>query len=320
MNTNAKTLRERLRYSTFPFGVYILLLVVIAAFFIATQGAISPSHLLNIVRQAAPLGVAAMGQTLVLMVGGIDLSVGATMSMVNLVAASLMAGDSANIVPAVAVSMVLCLAIGFANGFIVANFKMQPFLVTMAMSLIVEGGYYIYTKGIARGSIASSFRFISEGWVGVLPVAGIIWVALWAVLSLVLRKTAYGRRLYITGGNQATANLSGFRSKTLIISAYMLCSVLAGMAGLLLSAYIGTASVGVGNDYTLNTIAATVIGGTAFSGGIGSLEGTFPGVLIILILQSLMTIVGISEAGKFIMQGIVIAVMVAVNQLRKSRQ
>lgn len=320
MNTNAKTLPERLRYSTFPYGVYSLLLVVIAAFFIATQGAISPSHLLNIVRQAAPLGVAAMGQTLVLMVGGIDLSVGATMSMVNLVAASLMAGDSANIVPAVAVSMVLCLAIGFANGFIVANFKMQPFLVTMAMSLIVEGGYYIYTKGIARGSIASSFRFISEGWVGVLPVAGIIWVALWAVLSLVLRKTAYGRRLYITGGNQATANLSGFRSKTLIISAYMLCSVLAGMAGLLLSAYIGTASVGVGNDYTLNTIAATVIGGTAFSGGIGSLEGTFPGVLIILILQSLMTIVGISEAGKFIMQGIVIAVMVAVNQMRKSRQ
>lgn len=319
MNTNAKTLRERLRYSTFPFGVYILLLVVIAAFFIATQGAISPSHLLNIVRQAAPLGVAAMGQTLVLMVGGIDLSVGATMSMVNLVAASLMAGDSANIVPAVAVSMALCLAIGFANGFIVAHFKMQPFLVTMAMSLIVEGGYYIYTKGIARGSIASSFRFISEGWLGVLPVAGIIWVALWAVLSLVLRKTAYGRRLYITGGNQATANLSGFRSKTLVISAYMLCSVLAGVAGLMLSAYIGTASVGVGNDYTLNTIAATVIGGTAFSGGIGSLEGTFPGVLIILILQSLMTIVGISEAGKFIMQGVVIAVMVAVNQLRKSR-
>lgn len=320
MNTKQNSLRERLRFSDFPFGVYILLVVVIAAFFVATQGTISPSHLLNIVRQAAPLGVAAMGQTIVLLVGGIDLSVGATMSLVNIVLASVMAGDSRNIPQAVLLSLLLCAAIGFVNGFIVARFRMQPFLVTMAMSMIVEGGYYIYTKGIASGSIAEGFRYISEGWLGILPVAGLIWVALWAVLSLVLHRTVYGRQLYITGGNPATSRLSGFRSQGILISAYVLSSLLAGVAGLLLSAYIGTASTGVGNEYTLNTIAATVIGGTAFSGGVGTLEGTFPGVLIILILQSLMTIMGISEAGKFIMQGVVIAVMVAINQMRKNRR
>lgn len=319
MSTGMKDLRQRMRYSSFPFGVYALLLAVIAAFFVFTRGTISPSHLLNIVRQAAPLGVAAMGQTIVLLVGGIDLSVGATMSMVNLVTASIMAGSEQNILPAVTVSMLLCLVIGLANGFIVAQFEMQPFLVTMAMSMIVEGGYYIYTKGIAKGAIAPGFRFISEGWLGAIPVAGLIWVALWAVLSLVLRKTAYGRKLYITGGNRATSQLSGFHSKTIVVSAYVFSAMLAGLGGLLLSAYIGTASTGVGNDYTLNTIASTVIGGTAFSGGVGSLEGTFPGVLIILILQSMMTIVGISEAGKFIMQGVVIAGMVAVNNLRSRR-
>ncbi len=317
MKTSIKNLRNKMRFSDFPFGVYALLVAVIIAFFIATQGTISPSHLLNIVRQAAPLGIVAMGQTIVMLVGGLDLSVGATMSMVNLVTASVMVGESGNILPAVLLSLSLCAVIGFVNGFIVANFKMQPFLVTMAMTLIVEGGYFIYTKGIAKGNIADAFRFISEGWLGVLPIAGIIWISLWAALSVVLKKTTFGYKLYITGGNQRTARLSGYKSKGIIISAYVMCSLLAGLAGLMLSAYIGTASTGVGNNYTLDSIAATVIGGTSFIGGIGSLEGTFPGVLIILILQSMMTIIGISEAGKFIMQGIVIAGMVAVNQMQK---
>jgi len=320
MNTALKKLCEKRRYSNFPLGVYGLLVVVIIAFFVATKGTISPSHLLNIVRQAAPLGVVAMGQTIVLLVGGIDLSVGATMSMVNLVCASMMAGDNANIPQAVAMSMILSLAVGLVNGFIVVQFKMQPFLVTMAMSMVIEGGYYIYTKGIAKGSIAEGFRWISEGWLGILPIAGLIWVTLWIILSVVLQKTTYGRKLYITGGNQATSRLSGFASKRIVISAYVFSALLAGIAGLLLSAYIGTASTGVGNDYTLNSIAATVIGGTAFSGGIGSLEGTFPGVLITLILQSMMTILGISESGKFIMQGVVIATMVAINQIRAQKR
>lgn len=312
--------RKKMRYSSFPYGVYALLAAVIAAFFIATRGTISPSHLLNIMRQASPLGIAAMGQTIVLLVGGIDLSVGATISMVNLVAASIMVGQAGNIFPAVLLSLLLCLAVGFVNGYIIAHFKMQPFLVTMAMSMIVEGGYYIYTKGIAKGSIAPEMRFISENWIGPLPIAGLIWVAIWMLLSFMLRRTAYGTKLYITGGNQAASRLSGFRDEAIIISAYMLCSFLAGIAGLMLSAYIGTASTGIGADYTLNSIASTVVGGTAFSGGIGSLEGTFPGVLITVILQSMMTIIGISEAGKFIVQGVVIATMVAINQMRGNRR
>lgn len=315
-----KKLRERMRYSSFPLGVYALLLLVIAAFFIATKGTISPTHLLNIVRQAAPLGIVAMGQTIVLLVGGLDLSVGATMSMVNLVAASIMMGSDGPMLPAIAVSLLLCLAIGLVNGFIISHFKMQPFLVTMAMQMIIEGGYYIYTKGIAKGSISPGFRFVSEGWIGLVPIAGIIWVVLWAVLSTVLHRTTYGRKLYITGGNQAASRLSGFRSEAIVISAYVICALLAGIAGLMLSAYIGTSSVGVGTAYTLDSIASSVIGGTSFAGGIGSLEGTFPGVLITVILQSMMTIVGISEAGKFIMQGVVIAVMVAINQMRRQKR
>lgn len=313
-------IKAKLRLKGFPVGVYLLLIAVVCVFLTVTQGTVSPSHLLNIARSATPLGIAAMGQTIVLLVGGIDLSLGATISMVNLVAASVMNGSNQNIGLSIVICMALCLVVGLLNGIVVAKFKMQPFLVTMAMSIIIEGGYYIYTKGIARGSIADGMRFVSEGWIGIMPVAVLIWLGLWAALSTVLRKTTYGHKLYHTGANPEASRLSGNRSDWMIISGYVMGSMLAGVAGLMLSAYIGVASVGIGGDYTLNSIAAAVIGGTAFTGGIGSLEGTFPGVLIIVILQSLMTIMGISEAGKFICQGVVIAVMVALNQMKLNKQ
>ena len=312
-------IREKVRYQSFPLGIYFLLMATIVVFVGATQGSVSPSHLLNIARTAAPLGIVAMGQTIVLVAGGLDLSVGATMSMVNLVAASVMNGDKSRIAPAVATALLLCLAIGLVNGIMVTKFKMQPFLVTMAMGIIIQGGYYLYTQGIARGSIADEMRFISGGWIGDIPVAVIIWVVIWILLSVVLKKTVYGRKLYLTGANPAASKLSGFHADRIIISAYIACALLAGLAGLMLSAYIGVASVDIGLDYTLNTVASSVIGGAAFTGGIGSLEGTFPGVLIMTILQSLMTILGISEAGKFICQGAVIAIMVAINQRKAGK-
>lgn len=311
--------KGKLKYSSFPFGAYALLLVIIAVFLVSTNGTVSPTHLLNIARSAAPLGIVAIGQTIALLVGGIDLSVGATISMVNLVCASIMNGSEGKIGSAVIVSLLLCVIIGGLNGLIITKFKMQPFLVTLAMSIIIEGGYYIYTQGIPSGKITESFRFIAEGWIGGIPVAVIIWGIIWIVLSVILHKSIYGRKLYYTGSNPIMAKMSGYRSDIIVILAYVLTSVLAGMAGLMLSAYIGVASMGIGTSYQLNSIAASVIGGAAFVGGIGTLEGTFPGVMIIVILQSLMTIFGISDAGEYLSQGLVIAVMVAINQWQLKR-
>lgn len=315
-----KNLKNRFRYHTFPFGIYLLLGIIIVVFLGVTQGQVSPAHLLNIARSAAPLGIAAIGQTIVLIAGGLDLSIGATVSMVNLVMSSVMNGNPDQIVKAVTISLGLCVLIGLINGLIIVKFRMQPFLVTMAMSIIIQGGYYLYTQGIARGGIAREMRFLSEGWIGPVPIAVLIWVGFWVLLSFILHKTVFGHKLYLTGANQAASRLSGFRSDWIVIGAYVAGALLAGIAGIMLSAYIGVASVDIGTDYTLDSIASSVIGGAAFSGGIGTLEGTFPGVLILTILKSLMTIIGISEAGKFICQGLVIAVMVALNQMRANRR
>lgn len=304
---------KRSPYSKIPLGVYLLLLMTIGLFFLSSQGRVSPSHLLNVFRQTAPLGIVAIGQTLVLLMGGIDLSVGTVISLVNILSTSIMNGSPDNILAGVMVSLTVCLLIGLVNGFIIARFQMPPFLITMAMATIIQGGYYVYTKGIPRGSIPASFRFISEGWIGSVPLAGIIWVSVWIMFSFILYKTPYGRKYYITGANPRTAYLSGVSSTAITISAYVLSSLLAGIAGLILSAFIGVPSTGVGDSYTLNSIASSVIGGTSFSGGIGSLEGTFPGVLIMVLLQSTLTILNFPEAGKSISQGLVIAVMVAIN-------
>lgn len=314
------TLKRNYQYSSFPFGIYGLFIAIVLVFLASTKGSVSPSHLLNIARSAAPLGIVAMGQTIILAAGGLDLSMGATISMVNLVLASIMNGSGENMASAIAVSMLLCATVGFLNGFLIVRFHIQPFLVTMAMSIMIQGGYYLYTQGIARGSIAGGMRFLSEGWLGPVPVAVLIWVGIWIMMSLVLHKTTYGRELYLTGANPSASKLSGFHSGWLVISAYVIGALLAGVAGIMLSAYVGVGAVDIGNDYTLDSIAASVIGGATFTGGIGTLEGTFPGVLILTILKSLMTILGISEAGKFICQGVVIAVMVAVNQRKAFRR
>ncbi|MBN2981863.1 ABC transporter permease [Cohnella algarum] len=298
-------------------GVFGLLLAVLAFSAALSPESFSASHLLNMVRQAAPLGIAAIAQTLVLLVAGIDLSVGATISLVNILAASMMMGQNGNIGMAVAVSLGVSCLIGLINGVLITRVRIPPFLVTLAMSMVIQGVYMVYSKGSPKGSIAPGFRYLSDGWLGPVPVSALIWIAVWALFAFLLYKTVWGRKVYATGGNPMTSLLSGIRTNRMIILMYTLCSLLAGAAGLLLSAYIGVASVGVGNTYTLNTVAAAVIGGTAFSGGKGGLAGTFAGVLIMILLQSLLTMLNVPEAGKFISQGLIIAIMVAINQRRK---
>jgi ribose transport system permease protein len=295
-------------------GVYGLLLFVILCSVVMSPGNFSVNHLLNIVRQASPLGIIAIGQTLVLLVAGIDLSVGATISLINVLAASMMMGDNGNIGMTIVLTLLVSMLIGLLNGLAITKIRIPPFLVTLAMSMVIQGVYLVYTKGSPKGSIAPAFRVISDGWWGPIPVASVIWVLIWIVFAFLLYKTVWGRKVFATGGNSRTSRLSGIGVNRIVVAIYMLSGLLAGITGLMISAYIGVASNGVGNIYTLNSIAAVVIGGTAFSGGKGGLAGTFAGVLIMIFLQSLMTAMNISEAGKYISQGIIIAVMVGINQ------
>jgi len=299
-------------------SIYILLVALIV--FFGGFARVTPSHLIDLFRQAAPLGIASMGQTFCLLMGGLDLSVGATVSLTNIIACSVMLGKPENIPIALATVFLVAFIIGLANGMAIVKAKIPPFLATLAAAIIIQGASYVYTKGSPIGSIAPEFRPISEGWLGFMPISGIFWLAIWGLAAFFLYRTTFGLRFYSTGGNPQASWLSGINTGRITVLAYVLCSLFAAVAGLMISAYIGVASPNVGDPYTLNSIAAVCIGGTSFAGGRGSINGTFAGVMIIFLIQAFMTMMNIPESGKQLSLGIIIVVMVALNQRLSSKK
>jgi ribose transport system permease protein len=300
----------------------LLFVVLFLALLLAARGVVAPQtlapvNLLEILRQAAPLGLVAIGQTIALLIGGIDLSVSSLITLTNVLAARMMiAGDQA-IGLAVVTAVVVAVVIGAANGLLIVFIRIPPIITTLAMGIIIQGAYYIYTRGAPIGNIAPGFRVIADGHVGIVPWAMIIWAVLLAAAGALLKWTRFGRQLYATGASPQIAWLSGLPNRLTTVTAYALCSLFACCAGLMLSAYIGVASTSVGNDYDLSSIAAAVIGGTTFAGGEGGLVGTVVGVLVLILLNGLLTILNISDAGKLMAQGAIIILMMGTQALRK---
>ncbi len=300
--------------------VFMLLAITLIVMGVLSPGTLTARHLMDLMRQAAPLGVAAAGQTLLLMSGNIDLSFGAQITLCNLVLSTVMAGgrDPRTILPAVASAIVLGLVVGVTNGYAVAKLRIPAFVATLATGLLIQGGYLIYTRGAPSGNIVPQFRTIAEGRIGIVPWSVVIWTAASAAISLLIHKSRFGRQMMAVGGNPKASQLSGVSVERTTIAAYAVSSLCAVLSGCLISAYIGLASTGVGEPYTLNSIASSVIGGTPFSGGEGTLAGSFGGALIMTVIQAILTGLNTGDAGKMISQGLVIIVMVSIYQRRTS--
>ena len=307
------------RLQTDVLGAYVLLALLLVAYGILSPSSFGTMHLLDIVRISAALGIVAIGQTIVLLSAGLDLSAGSVITIVVIVASQIMNGQDSNIVPAVVAAIGLSLVIGLLNGLAVALLRVPPFLATLAMSAVLEGTYLIYSGGSPKGSIAPGFVGVSDYWIGGrLPLAVVIWVAVLAIYSLVVYRTTFGRQIYAIGGNIKAAWLSGIPVNAVIVLVYVLAGLCAGLAGLMAGAFNGVPSTGIGSPYTLNSIAAAVIGGTSLAGGQGRLSGSVAGVLILMVLQSLLIVLNVQAAGTLVVQGIVIALMVALNRRRQA--
>lgn len=310
------TNRRRLPDFLWVFALLVGALIVMG---ILSPGALTPRHLMDLMRQAAPLGVAAAGQTVLLMSGNIDLSLGAQITLCNLVLSTVMAGgrDPRTILPAIGLATVLGLIVGICNGYAVAKLKIPAFVATLASGLLIQGGYLIYTRGAPSGSIVPEFRVIAEGWIGgILPWSVVIWGAASVLVAVLVHKSKLGRQMMAVGGNPSASYLSGLSVERTTIAVYAVSSLCAVLAGCLISAYIGLASTGVGEPYTLNSIASSVIGGTPFTGGEGTLAGSFGGALIMTVIQAILTGLNTGDAGRMISQGLVIIVMVSIYQRR----
>jgi len=288
-------------------------LAVVALFLIS--GLISPamfqvSQVLNILQVAAFLGVLATGQTLALLVGGIDLSQAGVVTLINIVATTVMLGHDGNIASAVLICLALSVAIGVLNGVIVTLFNVTPLIATLAMNSILFGAALVFTGGAPHGAAAPSFNWIGAGNLWGVPASLMFWLVLALVVAWLVRRTVYGRWLYAAGANPVAARLMGVPVTVIVISAYALSALLAGIGGLLFTAYIGAPSLGIGNQFLLTSVAAVVVGGTVLTGGVGSIIASIGGAIFITELNSFTNVIRITTGTQMVLQGTIIALSV----------
>jgi ribose transport system permease protein len=220
-------------------------------------------------------------------------------------------GQDNRLLPALLVALLFGAGIGLGNGLLVTKRNVPPFVATLGMLVLIRGGQTAYTKGIPSGFVPADLNVVNEE-IGPVPVPVVLWVGLNAIIAFVLFATPYGRRVYAVGSNREAARLSGIKVDRILISVYILCSVLAVSAGIVLTGYIGYVDRYLGRGLELDSIAAAIVGGTTFTGGRGSLLGTVAGVFLVQILSSMTVLLGMDVQTQLIIKGLVIVGAVAL--------
>lgn len=250
----------------------------------------------------------AIGQTFVILIGGggLDLSVASVMATVAVIVAHNTRGQDALFFPVSLICLVFGLLVGLVNGLLITKRKVQPFMATIGMMIIIQGLRFLYTGGAPKGGFPPILRFLGTGNIGPVPMS-IFSLAILAVIAvIVLQKTTLGRQIYVIGGNIETAFLSGYRIDLVITVVYMISGFAAAIAGLYLAGYIGVSDNWVGKGYELDSIAAVVMGGTSFAGGRGGVMGTIVGVLIIIMLYNLVLLLHLPVQAQYVVKGAII--------------
>lgn len=290
-------------------------LVVLLGFAaLAVPAFYSGTNLANISRHGAILGVIAIGQTLVLLVRGLDLSVGAVMGLAMIVAAEVTGGRNEAVPAAVAVAITVGIVVGSANAFLIVRRQVPPFVATLVMLILIEGARLAWTQGIPSGGLPPALRVIGAARIGPFPTPLLILAVVAAVAMFVLHRTSYGRRVYAVGANDRAAAMSGISVGAITASAYLVSALLAMLGGLMLSGYIGYVDRYLGQGFELDSIAAAVVGGTSLAGGRGTVGGTLAGVALITVLLNLVVLLNAGVATQQVIKGAVIIAAVALQQ------
>ncbi|MFI5015362.1 MAG: ABC transporter permease [Hyphomicrobiales bacterium] len=278
---------------------------------------LSWSGISGLLERMVALGIVAIGQTLVILAGSIDLSVAHLISVGAVLASYVMQGSPDRIVAAVAAVLAVSATVGLVNGFLVARLAVNPLIATLGTGLILKGLLSTSFDNFA-GSVATEFQLFAYGSIGPIPIPLITLAVLAAAAALLLGRTVFGAHLYAVGGNATGARLAGIRTERVVIGAHMLASLTAGVTGLYLASRLGSGAPWVGRDglYDLESIAVVVIGGTLLSGGRGGVGGTLAGVFLFAVLDASFNMIGIDPFLKQILRGAIVVASVAVYTFR----
>ena len=292
-------------------AAFILAILAMGTLYtLATQGSatlLSPRYLLQQLQVGSFLGIVAAGMMLVILIGHIDLSVPWTLTAAAMMATAI-GGPLA--LPA---GLAVGLAVGIVNGLGVAYLRIPSMIFTLGINAVMRGLMVVHTGGFAPQTAASDLmRFIGAERILGFPVAIVVWGGVSVLVAVLLTRTAFGKALYAIGNQEAAAYLAGIRTRRTVIAAFALCGLAAGLAGVMLAGYATKAYQGMGDAYLLPAIAAVVIGGTHILGGRGRYLGTLVGVILIVLLNSVLSVMQMEEAGRQIIYGAVIIAMLLV--------
>ena len=287
--------------------VWVLLAAIILFSIFANPMFLRTRNLRNVfLIQPVGIGLASLGQAVVIISGGIDMSIGAAVSFLTSIAGGLYRDfPEIGTVTVMLIIAGLGLLIGLVNGLLVVKLRIAPFMATLATMSVIQGGIFIYTKKTI-GGISKSFRYISDGTIGPVPVCFIYFTVIFILVLILMNRSCFGRHIYAVGANEWVSSITGIAVQRVKMSAYLIGGLLTGLASIFLAARMGGGGPLVGKGYELDTITAVVIGGVALSGGEGNVAGAVGGVLILAIFSNLMNILDVNPYIQMLLKGLIL--------------
>lgn len=292
---------------------YALLVLVFA---LTADHFLTSGNFLNIGRATAVFGIAALGLTVALIAGGLDVSFGAVMSLCGILAAERLAAG-APVAVAVAVALAAGAGLGLVNGVLCATLRLDPLIVTLGTLSIFGGWAFLHTGGAPRPATADGFAQLGRGELLGLPTPLVLMLGVAVVLGLLLRFTGFGQRCHLVGDNARAAALVGIRVARVRTAALMICGTTAALAGLVMTANAGVANAGEGERQLLSAIAAVVIGGTGLAGGTGLIAGTLLGVLVLGTIDNGLNLMGVSSTWQDVLKGLIVIAALVLDRVRR---
>lgn len=296
-------------------GILPILILIVAVFGFVAPNFLTESNLLNITRQASINIVLAAGMTFVILTGGIDLSVGSMLGTTAVVA-MLTSLDPALASMSIPAALAAGLLMGLFNGILVAWAGLPPFIVTLGTYTALRGAAYLLADGTTVINSDINFEWIGNAYLGPVPWLIVIAFTVIAISWFILRRTTLGVHIYAVGGNMQAARLTGIKVGAVLVFVYGISGLLSGLGGLMSASRLYSANGNLGVGYELDAIAAVILGGTSFVGGIGTITGTLIGALIIATLNNGMTLMGVSYFWQLVIKGGVIIIAVLIDKYR----
>lgn len=304
---------------TTPIWSALVVIVVLGWLVVTVDGGtfFASANVTNILQRTVALGIVAVGQTVAILVGSLDLSVSYLISLSSLVGAETMDGRESMLVPAIALTLALGAGVGLVNGLIITKLRVNAFIATLGMALVLRG-YIENNYDRPTGSVPQTWESFGYTRIGPVPVSVFLFVGVALVVGLALSRTRWGYHVYAVGGDEQVSVLSGLRTHRVVIAAHVLCSVCAALTGLFLASRLGSGTPRVGTDggYDLESIAAVVLGGTALAGGKGRVSGTVGAVLVLAVLDNVFNQLELDPFLKQAVRGVVIIAAVALYAVR----